>query len=57
MFFSVQCHIEGKAREVRCYEKSISSKTYQGWYVYQGFNDIIHYSVTLESSDIMLVSP
>jgi len=29
MDFSERYHIEGKARDVRCNEKSISSKSYQ----------------------------
>jgi len=40
MDFSVQCHIEGKARDVRCYEKSNSHKTCQGWYFYLGFGKV-----------------
>ena len=36
MDFSEQCHIEDVAWDVRCDEKSVSSKIYQQYYVYGG---------------------
>jgi len=37
MDFTEHYRIKEEARDVRCHEKSISSKIYQQWYVYLGF--------------------
>jgi len=41
MDFSEQFHIKGKVWDGSCDEESISSKTYQRWYVYREFGQMM----------------
>jgi hypothetical protein len=56
MNFSEQYHIKGEACDVICYEKSISSKTYEWNMFIKDLETWYHYNVILENSDIMLKS-